>query len=79
VRDPDNDANQIVQYAIYEHPEDFPEGYVVRRWLIINATPQAGKSTRFATADQARASLPAGVVLLKGIIDPDPHIIEVWM
>ncbi len=24
----------VEQYAIYEHPSDHPDGYVVREWLI---------------------------------------------
>ena len=68
----------IKQYAIYENPDDFPAGYVVREWLIDGETILPGDGHRAATLDEAHELLPDGVVLIE-LDDPDPHIIEVWI
>jgi hypothetical protein len=69
---------QIKQYAIYERPTDYPEGYVVREWLVTSAGAQPGQSWRAATLEAARDLLPAGTERVAAE-DPDPAILEVWM
>lgn len=69
----------IVLWVIYEHPDDHPEGYVLRRWLMSGDSLQPGAASRHATLDEAREALPPGVEPApKTGIPEDPTIIEVW-
>lgn len=65
-------------YAIYEHPLDAPDEYVVRAWLVNEHGRQPGDSSRAPTLDVARTLLPADVERVD-IDDPDPAIIEQYM
>jgi hypothetical protein len=75
---PDREPQTLTQYAIYEHPEDDPENYVVREWLTTAAGTQPGDSWRAPELEEARRFLPPGVERIEWD-DPDPKIIEVWM
>lgn len=68
----------VRQYAIYEHPSDYPDGYVVREWRIDSGTPVPGEARTAATLEDARGLLPAGVEKVP-VPENDPAILEVWM
>jgi hypothetical protein len=72
-------SDTITQYAIYERPSDFRDGYVVRQWLISGDEIQPGDATRHPSLEEARASLPPGAVKVSGVDPKEPTIIEVWM
>jgi hypothetical protein len=72
-------SGSITQYAIYDHPADFPDGYVVRTWLIEAGQVQAGEARTAATLEEARALIPPGTELIENVYEDDPKIIEVWM
>lgn len=72
-------SGTITLYAIYEHPSDLPEGYVVRQWLIGAGETQPGDATRHVSLAEARASLPPGAEQVGGVGPDDPTIIETWM
>ena len=62
-------------WAIYDHPSDFPDHWVVRRW--VSGVPDAvGRG--YLTLDAARASLPEGLENLGTEPGEDPVIAEVW-
>ncbi len=64
-------------YAIYEKPSDYPDLFVVRKFL--NDVPQeiAGVAE---TLEKARQYLPKEKGLVNIGQDPeDPNIVEVWM
>lgn len=71
------------QYAIYDHPKDFPNHWVVRGWEVIDgmlkpqpdAEPILCKSIEEAR-NHIRNLVP--YALLITIDDPDPHLVEVW-
>ena len=68
------------QYVIYNKPKDCPTKFVVRVWIIGPGTAQAGPMICTAdTLEEARASLPDGVVMLPRFQEDDPVIEEVWM
>lgn len=68
-------------WTIYDHPTDYPDGYVVRQWFIIpgeGAAPQ--ESAHYApTLEAAREYLPAGLWNLGKQYDDDPAIAETWI
>jgi hypothetical protein len=67
-------------YAIYRRPSDYPDKFVVRRFLIA-----AGKATPLNavaivdTLDEARAAIPSGKVNIGRTHGDDPVIAEVWI
>jgi hypothetical protein len=69
----------VRQYAIYEHPLDYPEGYVVREWLITAGKVEAGEGKQAPTLEEAHKLLPDGVSQIQNPGETDEKIIEVWM
>ncbi len=69
----------VKQYAIYEHPDDYPQDYVVRTWLITDGGVLPGGAKRTTTLEEARALLPASVTRISGRDAQVPKLIEVWM
>jgi hypothetical protein len=74
-----SEPQTIRQYAIYEHPRDYPDGYVVREWIITAGRVEMGEAKQADDLEGARALLPEGVSRLDTWDDPDETIVEVWM
>lgn len=68
------DAEVFVAWAIYDHPSDYPNHFVVRRWEWM--TPDEGCQL-YDTLEDARAAIPPGLVCIVG--NSDPVIIETWI
>lgn len=69
------------QWVIYDHPRDFPDKYVMRRWEIrqpaeIVATDDMALAN---TLEEIRLSVPQGLYRLERFRDDDPSIVEVWL
>lgn len=68
-------------FAIYDRPLDYPEHIVVRgssvtpRGIAMDPLPHA----LVATVDEARASLPPGLVCFGRAPSDDPKIVESWL
>lgn len=71
----------MCQYVIYDHPKDFPDKFVVRRWDIGpgSVTPQPGIFAEADSLDDARDAIPAGLTRMPVFENDDPVIAEVWM
>lgn len=71
----------LVMFVIYDHPKDFPDNFVVRRWLVTGKEQVAALRPHavVATLEEARASLPAGMNGIGRRSDDDPVIAEVWL
>lgn len=68
------------QWVIYDHPKDFPEHFVVRRWTIRLHYAIPTQSYNLATSlEDARKFIPAGLVRTLPTPDDDPVIMEVWI
>lgn len=68
-------------WTVYDHPLDYPSGYVARRWIANRdgtVTP-----TRDVLLDpnlaSLRAMLPPGLARIERMPEDDPVIIEVWL
>lgn len=72
--------NELLMYAVYENPRDFPGKFVVRRWCVrdgqIVASPDASTAD---TLEGARARVPQGYVRTPRYRSDDPAIVEVWV
>jgi hypothetical protein len=66
-------------YVIYDHPTDYPFGFVVREHLITPGQSRPGMAWTATTLDEARAFVPKSAQRLPSSPDDDPKIIEVWM
>jgi hypothetical protein len=71
-------------YAIYDHPRDYPEEFVARRWRVRRGLDMALADTgppniRGKTLDEVRRQLPAGLVCLDRFAEDDPVIVETWL
>lgn len=71
----------IYQYVIYDHPADFPDHWVVRRWAIGRGTlvPDPEPLGVANTLEAARWLLPEGLMLMPNPGETEPTIVEVWM
>lgn len=71
----------LTQYVIYEHPLDYPEHFVVRRWEIGEGKILAAKEPLgiAPTLESARAMLPEGLYRIARDKRDDPAIAEVWL
>ena len=73
-----NGEQVIRQYVIYEHPADYPEGYVVREWEITAGEVQIGPAQPAATLEEARSLIPPGATQIEVGPQEDKTIIEIW-
>ena len=71
-------TNPIPTFYIYDHPDDYPRHFVVRRWDIRadNHVHMVEPVHLADTLDEARTLIPAGMVAMG---DPNPNVVEVWM
>jgi hypothetical protein len=67
------------QYVVYAHPTDFPNGYVLREWLITPQGTIAGEAWSAPTLTGLREALPDDAQLIAGQDPTEPKVIEVWM
>ena len=65
----------FVAWCIYDHPKDYPNHFVLRRWEW--ETPDM-ECQLFDTLEAARAAVPPGLVCMTHPND-DPAIAETWI
>lgn len=78
---PDQISPPMVGFAVYNRPADYPDFYVVRRWVIgAGPTPQDGGVHHLAKSlGEARESIPRGLVRMgPEPTDPD-YLVETWL
>lgn len=67
-------------FTIYDKPRDQPKHFVVRQWLIEGGgEPRPGEARLAATLEEARGSIPFGLVRLERNSNDDPCIVETWI
>jgi hypothetical protein len=75
-------TEKLYNYAIYDHPTDHPDNWVVRRWEIGKGNVKPDMEAHlFFSIESARNYIQEacpGATLIDST-DPDPHIAEVWM
>jgi hypothetical protein len=72
------DEPVLSQWTIYDHPSDYPTGWVVRRFAIHPSIAIPREATYHRTLEQARAAVPEGAVCIGRAESDDPVIVEVW-
>jgi len=68
-------------FAVYKHPRDFPEKFVVRRWTYdgIKEVPEDPPIIVCDSLREARAAVPKGTINSGRESADDPVIVEVWL
>jgi hypothetical protein len=64
----------LIAWVIYDHPTDYPNHFVVRRWE--GSQPDQGCQL-YETLEEAREAIPPGLCCFVG--DPDPKILETYI
>ena len=70
-------AAALILFVVYDHPSDYPEGFLIRRWFGFH--PEKEPFATGATVEEGRAHIPAGLYNLGREADDDPAILEVWV
>lgn len=76
------DTRRMLQWAIYDHPSDFPNTYVARCWIIEQNGTYGPSTDVIMTTDLdslRRMMEGMGLVRITRSPDDDPTIIEVWL
>lgn len=63
-------------WTIYDKPDDFPGGFVARKWLLDQPTSELLQNQ---TLEGIRAMLPHGLMCLPRAPEDDPRIVETWI
>ncbi len=71
--------NKIDHYVVYENPSDFPGKFVVRIHTISEVGRFFGEANAFSSLDEARKSVPPGLVKFRRSPMDDPRIVETWL
>lgn len=66
----------IVIFVIYKHPKDYPEGWIVRRWVGEQPDLIPAKAH---SLEEARTLIPQGMVRFQRKRDDDESIFESWL
>lgn len=77
-----DDAVYMPIWTIYEHPADYPDLFVARRFDIVPGEPEACATQDILTAaslDELRSLLPRGLTRIARFHDDEPQIVEVWL
>lgn len=73
-------SDSISMWAIFDHPNDFPSGFVVRENIAMSASVFVSPfSIRTASLDEARAKLPPGLTRLARQEGDPKFLIETWL
>ena len=74
------DNEELIFWTIYDHPKDFPHGYVARPWRVARdgATPLPQAVYGYTEAE-VRRRLPPGLSCLGRSEVDDPVILETWL
>jgi len=63
-------------WTVYDHPSDWPHGFVARKFVLDQPTNEVFKAS---TLGQLRAMLPEGLTCLARSEQDDPVIVECWL
>jgi hypothetical protein len=70
----------LSMWTVYDHPKDFPEGYVARRFDCTAEGPVATHNAYTGSLELLRETLlAAGLIRLDRQADDEPQIVETWL
>lgn len=73
-------VRELPTWVIYDHPKDFPEYFVARKWMIREGGPEPTEIMfKDTNLERMRSSLPDGLIRIPRYDGDDPAIIESWI
>ncbi len=69
-------------WTVYEHPTDYPDQFVARRFNILIDKPEPQATDDIVTAaslQELREMLPIGLTRIPRLHGDEPQIVEVWI
>jgi len=73
-------ADGLNIWTIYDHPSDYPEGYIARRWVVIDGLEKPTIVTITGPLEAMRLHFQSkGLVCLPRDPTDDPKIVECWI
>lgn len=70
----------VTLYVIYDHPIDFPDEFVCRRWVLDRLMDEGREPfARAKTLNAIRCQLPPGLFMMHRWDHDDPAILEIWI
>ena len=74
------ESDDLPMWVVYDHPKDFPDVFVARKWLVrAGETVATTEILTAKTIDILRDALPRGLVRLERSDHDDQAIREVWL
>ena len=75
-----NPDQPLVMWTIYDHPFDYPNSWVMRKWFVTAKGAIPDQEVLLANdIDTLRTALPPGMVRLCRNKNDDPAIVESWV
>jgi len=74
-----NDREFLLMWVVYDHPNDMPDVYVARRWLMDQPTQAIIVDTTLDEVRRRIQSAMPGAVRLDRFANDDAKIMEVWL
>ena len=68
----------LAMYVIYDHPSDFPDNVVVRKWLTTDVATPTDEEILCGSLAEARQHIPPGLYRMPRGVDDDPVVLETW-
>lgn len=81
----DSPDTTLCMWTVYRHPADYPDAWVVRRWRVRGerkpaaAEPDAKPWAVARSLEDARQTIPKGLVCLNRTPEDDPVVVETWL
>lgn len=76
-----SEQTQLSMWTVYDHPSDFPNDYVARRWLVHTLGPEpTGDVLRSSSLQTLRVALGMrGLHVIPRSAEDDPIVVETWL
>lgn len=69
----------LEMWIVYDHPADYPEHFVARKWTAKAGAAVATMEYRFAkTLDEIRQAIPQGLHRFPRNEQDEPQVVETW-
>lgn len=70
----------LPMWVVYDHPTDYPEGFIARQHIVGIGGSQLTDRTMAGTLESIRTALSnIGLVCLTRSVRDDPKIVETWL
>lgn len=72
--------NYLSVWTVFDHPTDYPEVFIARKWLLISGVAVATSETVTGpTLQSVRDKIPPGLHRFPRSPEDDVYIVESWL